>query len=125
VTLYNFAQPPAAGSGDISDMSLNSKSKSLAATTLGAILFMGTVVVPNVAMAAFDSPAPIEPAAPAQSAGGDTALSGNGGAVLSGSGGPVKTGAWCDPVSNSCERHPWSNTARGNKGKDRGGHAKN
>jgi hypothetical protein len=98
-------------------MRLNLKRKSLAAATLGAMLSMGTVVVPNAAMAAFDSPAPIRPADPSVTSAGATTL--GGGVLLSDSGAPITTGAWCDPLTNACERHPWTRRNRGGNGHGR------
>jgi hypothetical protein len=102
---------------------LTSQSKSLA-TSLCLLFAAGTVVVPNVAMAA-DHAAPILPAAPSQTAAapasssGGNALSGSGGALLSDNGSPVMTGAWCDPVTNTCQQHPWSqgNSHEKNRGR--------
>jgi hypothetical protein len=103
-------------------MTLNSNSKSPVTKALCAMaLGMSIVMLPNLASAA-DHAAPIQPAAPIQSAtspdsrypsNGGNVQSGSGGAALSDSGSPISTGAWCDPIDNTCERHPWTNSARG------------
>lgn len=97
-------------------LTLTSRSKSLA-TSLCLLFAVGTVIVPTVAMAA-EHAAPILRAAPVSSSDGN-ALSGSGGVLLSDNGSPVMTGAWCDPVTNTCQRHPWSqaNSHERNRGR--------
>lgn len=94
---------------------LTLKPKSLATKALCAMMLgMSLVALPNLASAA-DHAAPIRPAVPAQSAASpnsssadSSAQSGSGGAALSNSGSPVMSGAWCDPITHVCERHPWT-----------------
>lgn len=96
-------------------MNLDLKAKSYAAISLCAmVLAMGTVALPTIAIAA-DHAAPIlraessqMAAAPGSSSDGGNALSGSGGVLLSDNGSPVLTGAWCDPITNVCQAHPWT-----------------
>lgn len=78
--------------------------RSLAAA---ALIGIGVVVAPSL-VSARDEPAPIEPANPQT-----LAVPGDNMPLLS-SGGEVITGnAWCDPVTQKCERkHPWDHHKR-------------
>ena len=71
----------------------------------GALFGLAMILAPNLASAG-DSAAPIQPADPA-------IVATYGSMPLLASDGTVVTGnAWCDPLTNVCDAHPWYQSHR-------------
>ena len=97
----------------------------LAAALCTALLGLGSVALSTAVLAADNDPpdpAPMAqpvPQSPATPQSAAAPGSSNAPVAFTSGGSPVtsrdslRTSAWCDPLSNICERHPWTNGAQG------------
>jgi hypothetical protein len=84
-------------------MSVRKPRALVAASTLTLLIGLGGALLPSPAFA--DSH---DHAAPIQAADSSGLVANEAGSnVYSSGGAPVMTNAWCDPLTNTCDRHPW------------------
>lgn len=98
----------------------------LAVALCTALLGLGSVALPTAALAAENDrpdPAPLGQVVPQSPTTPQSAIvpsnpASEGSAALasgssSASGDWRRASAWCDPITNSCDRHPWLNSVQG------------